>query len=91
VAACATGARERDVGFNERIGELMWPPGETGGDEPERALTGAAEPRPGLLARLLELGIAEEDALVIVQRQRDIDSAERAAGQRSGARTGMRS
>jgi Fe2+ transport system protein FeoA len=30
-----------------------------------------------LQKRLLELGIAEEKAVVIVQRQRDLDAAER--------------
>jgi hypothetical protein len=72
-----TAAREREVGFNERIGDVMWPPGETGGDEAERELAGTAQPRPGLFAALRELGITEEDAEVIVQRQRDIDTAER--------------
>jgi hypothetical protein len=63
------------VGFTERIGELMWPSGETGGDEPEHGPVGTAEYRPGLLAQLHELGIADEDAQVIVQRQREIDAA----------------
>jgi hypothetical protein len=60
------------VGFNERIGELMWPAAETGGQE-----ASAGDPRPELQRRLLELGIAEEKAVVIMQRQRDLDAAER--------------